>query len=118
MKKHRAARILSILAIVVAAVAVFGYIVMRLWNGLMPALFGLHAVSFWQAVGLLILARILFVGPPAGLRRRGGFWRHRMKQRWEQMTPEEREQFRAAVRARCGGGAEGNGPATPAAPVG
>lgn len=37
-----------------------GYIVMRLWNWLMPDLFGLPEVSYWQAVGVLILAKIFF----------------------------------------------------------
>lgn len=37
-----------------------GYIVMRLWNWLMPELFGLPTVGYWQAVGILILAKIIF----------------------------------------------------------
>lgn len=37
-----------------------GYIVMRLWNWLMPELFGLPMVGYWQAVGILILAKIIF----------------------------------------------------------
>ena len=37
-----------------------GYIVMRLWNWLMPHLFGLPQVSYWEAVGVLILAKIIF----------------------------------------------------------
>ncbi|PCJ92794.1 MAG: hypothetical protein COA50_14765 [Flavobacteriaceae bacterium] len=37
-----------------------GYVVMRLWNWLMPDLFGLAIISYWQAVGILILAKIFF----------------------------------------------------------
>jgi len=37
-----------------------GYIIMRLWNWLMPELFGLPMVSYWQAVGILLLAKIIF----------------------------------------------------------
>jgi hypothetical protein len=37
-----------------------GYIVMRLWNWLMPDLFGLPMIGYWQAVGVLILAKIIF----------------------------------------------------------
>lgn len=37
-----------------------GYIVMRLWNWLMPELFGLPIVGYWQAVGILLLAKIIF----------------------------------------------------------
>lgn len=84
----------------VLALAVVGALIMLLWNWLMPALFGWSVIGFWQAVGLLVLSRIL-VG---GLRGWGGrgHWRARMAARWEQMTDEEREQFRAAMRRRCG----------------
>jgi hypothetical protein len=83
-------------------VGVVSAIVMGLWNWLVPPLFGGRAIDFWQAVGLLILARILF----GGFRGRGGWhwagWRHRMRERWAQMTPEERAKFREGVRGRCG----------------
>lgn len=42
----------------------FGYFVMLLWNWLMPDIFGLGMISFWQAFGLVILGRILFGGFP------------------------------------------------------
>ena len=85
--------------------AIGGGLVMVLWNWLAPALFGLRSVTFWQAVGLLALCRILFGGFGLGggghrnsSRRMEGRIRERvrerMAERWEQMTPEEREQFR------------------------
>ena len=77
------------------------FVVMQLWNWLTPALFGWRLITFWQALGVLVLSKILF----GGFRGRPGrhmFWRHRMIERWEQMTPEEREKFRQAVRGRCG----------------
>lgn len=92
----RAARILKFALLAIVAVFLFGFIVMSLWNWLMPAVFNLHTVTFWQALGLLILAKILFGGFRGGPGR--GHWRHRMRERWEKMTPEEREQFRR----RCG----------------
>src|SRR5215467_8680893 len=82
------------------AIAGFGQAVLHLWNWLMPSLFGLHAITFWQAVGLLALSWILF----GGWRGFGGRpvdksrWRRRMMERWDQMTPEEREKFRAGMR--------------------
>jgi len=78
-----------------------GETVMLLWNWLAPALFGLREVTFWQALGLLALCRILFGG--VGLS--GNASRHsrrRMAERWEQMTPEERERFRQGFRDRTG----------------
>ncbi len=75
---------------VALAVAVSSLLVMVLWNWLMPTLFGLPSISFWQALGLLILTKILF----GGFRGNHFHRRWRMKQRWKQMTPEEREKFR------------------------
>jgi hypothetical protein len=91
------------LAIVGILVFVFigGEIVLHLWNWLLPPLFGWRQITFWQALGILALCRILF----------GGFGRHgsgrsnfgrRMKERCGNMTPEERERFREAIRERWG----------------
>jgi hypothetical protein len=94
-------RVIRFVLFVVVALLVFGFVVRGLWNWLMPSLFGLHLIRFSQAVGLIILGRILFGGfrgrPGAGMH-----WRRRMSERWEQMTPEEREKFREGVRGRCG----------------
>jgi Ca2+/H+ antiporter, TMEM165/GDT1 family len=80
---------------------VFGYVVMRLWNWLTPALFGWHLITFWQALGILVLSKILFGGFRGG--RPGRMrWRGRIRERWERMTPEEREKFRQSMRERCG----------------
>ncbi|HEV8579604.1 MAG TPA: hypothetical protein VGX68_11045 [Thermoanaerobaculia bacterium] len=78
-----------------------GEIVMRLWNWLTPELFGWRQITFWQALGLLVLCRILFGGP--GMRGSGrSNWRRRMRKRYETMTPEERERFRQRIRERWG----------------
>ena len=79
-----------------------GELVLHLWNWLLPPLFGWRQVTFWQAVGLLALCRILFGGISGrGLHRSNGRGR-RMAERWERMTPEEREKFRQGMRGRCG----------------
>ena len=84
-----------------------GEIVMRLWNWLLPSLFGWRQISFWQALGVLVLCRILFGGfgghrsPRSGIRRR---IRERMEERYSSMTPEERERFQQNWRSRCGFG--------------
>ncbi len=92
MKTRWVKRGVKIAVMAVMAVTVFGFVVMSLWNWLVPALFGLHAITFWQALGLLILSRILFGGFRGGPGHPGN-WRHRMKDRWQKMTPEERNQF-------------------------
>lgn len=82
-------------------VALGGAVVMQLWNWLLPPLFGWSQITFWQALGLLALCRILFGG--FGLRGSGrSNFRRRMAERWEHMTPEERERFRQGMRGRCG----------------
>jgi hypothetical protein len=97
---------LKVALFVVIAVAAVGAAVMLLWNALLPELFGLPAIGFWQATGLLVLSRILIGGLRGGWGHRG-HWRARMAARWEQMSDEEREQFRAGMRRRCGGRGRG-----------
>ncbi|HTC56795.1 MAG TPA: hypothetical protein VK706_10330 [Candidatus Sulfotelmatobacter sp.] len=81
-----------------------GELVLRLWNWLLPGLFGWHQITFWQAIGILALCRILF-GRIGGRGFRRSNFRGRMGERWEHMTPEERERFRQGMRGRCGEGA-------------
>jgi len=78
---------------IAAFIALGGWLVMDLWNWLGPALFGWRLISFWQALGLLALCRILFGGLGCG-HHRGKDRGRRMAERWEKMTPEEREKFR------------------------
>jgi chromate transport protein ChrA len=90
---------LKIAAIAILALTVFGFILMSLWNWLAPAVFGGRTITFWQALGILILSRILF-GGFGGRPGRGRHWRAR--DRWARMTPDERERFRQGLRRRCG----------------
>jgi hypothetical protein len=93
--------VLKFVVIGVLFLAIFSYAVMTLWNWLMPVLFGLRLIDYWQALGILVLSKLLF-GGYRGRPGSSGFWRHRMMARWEQMTPEEREKFRAGLRGGCG----------------
>ena len=87
---------------IVIFIVIGGEVVLHLWNWLLPALFGWRQISFWQAVGLLALFRILF----GGFRRRGSgrfdFCR-RIQERCGR-TPEEREKFRQSMREGWGFG--------------
>ena len=84
-------------------IALGGVIVHQLWNWLLPALFGWPQISFWQALGLLVLCRILFGGfGPHGSARSNV--RRRISDRWERLTPEERDRFRQGMRDRWGFG--------------
>ena len=84
-------------------IAIGAGIVLQLWNLLLPSLFGWPQITFWQALGLLALCRILFGGFGWHGSGRSNF-RRRMKERCEHMTPEERERFRQRIRERYGFG--------------
>lgn len=104
-------RILIILAAslgIAAFIGIGGEVVMHLWNWNLPAVFGWRQITFWQALGLFALCRILFGdlgmrarGPRSSVRRR---IQERMEERYASMTPEERERFRQSWRNRCGFG--------------
>lgn len=91
------------LVIVVFAifVAIGGEVVLLLWNWLLPTLFGWRPITFWQAIGLLALCRILFGGFGGHGHHRSSY-RRRIAERCRQMTPEEREKFRQGLHGRWG----------------
>lgn len=98
----RGLKMVAIAVLCAAVLCLVGFLVTGLWNALMPALFGLKTITFWQAIGLMFLSRFLF-GGFRGRPGRSRHWRHRMMERWDQMTPEEREKFRDSMRSRrCG----------------
>lgn len=106
---------------IVLFVTIGGGIVMLLWNALLPPLFSLPAITFWQALGILVLCRILFGGFGGGSGRSHSRSRRageriadrvadRVSERLENMTPEERERFRQRAqewRDRPGAGETG-----------
>jgi len=84
-------------------IAIGGEVVRLLWNWLLPPLFGWPQITLLQGFGLLVLCRILFGG--FGLHGSGrSSVRRRWAERWEHMSPEERERFRLGIRTRCGFG--------------
>ena len=93
-------RIFKFIGGFIAAATGFSAITMLLWNALLPSIFGISAINFWQALGLLVLGRILFSGIGGG---GGGFThmhgmmhdkkRNFIREKWMKMTPEERKEF-------------------------
>lgn len=78
--------------------------VMLLWNALLPSILGVTTITFWQAVGILALSRLLFGGRGGGGRHRGrkGRKREHWMKRWSNMSPEEREKMRESWGNKCG----------------
>jgi hypothetical protein len=89
---------------VLGLAALFALAVYGLWNGILTDVLSLKAITYWQALGILVLARILFGGFPGP--RGGPFgppWRRRlMMERWHSLTPEQREEMREEMKRRFG----------------
>ena len=90
----------------IGAALLMGAVVMWLWNAILPPVLGVGVLTFWQAVGLLALCRILF----GGFRGGGGHWKksgssfgppQHLRQCWMQMSEEERARFKEEWRERC-----------------
>jgi len=101
MKRNWALKIVKFAVFAILFLGVVSFVVMHLWNWLVPPVFGWHVINYWQALGLLVLSKILF-GGFRGRPHRDWKWRRGMMDRWEKMTPEEREKFRNSMRGRCG----------------
>jgi len=91
---------------IAAFLALAGFVVMQLWNGLMPAIFHLGIITYWQALGLFILCKVLFGfgkgGPRGGFRGGPGPWmKYKMEEKYRSMSPEERERFKQKWNERC-----------------
>jgi len=98
MNRHWITRGLKIALFVLLAVTAVSFVVMTLWNWIVPAVTGWKAIDFWQAAGLLVLSRLLLglrMGFGWGHR---GHWRARMAERWQQMTPEQRSRAHHGMR--------------------
>ena len=85
--------------VVIAVFALFIYGVMLLWNWLMPDIFGVSTLTYWQTLGLLVLCKILFGFRFGGSGGSPQFQRRGLIERYEKMTPEEREKFRKGLRS-------------------
>lgn len=101
MKTYFKKRWYFFIPLIIAGIAAFGYITMSLWNYLMPAIFNLPEITYWQTLGLLVLSRIFFgCGPRPG--RRGHHpWSGHIREKLAKMTPEEREAYYQKWNSKC-----------------
>jgi Ca2+/H+ antiporter, TMEM165/GDT1 family len=88
---------------IAAGIFLFGFVVMSLWNCLLPGIIGVGSITFWQALGILVLAKILFGGFHGGPGH--SRWHlshhHDWHRKWSNMTPEERAKMKAEWKGRC-----------------
>lgn len=99
--RNRGGKVALIILGAIAFVFGFSYIVMLLWNAILPDITNVKTISFWQSMGLLVLSKILFSGFGGGPGKRRHF-RERMQEKWQAMTPEQREKFKQEWKDRCG----------------
>lgn len=98
-KKSCKTKCLKIGLLAIVGIAAVGWVVMLLWNWLIPELFlGAQSVTYCQALGILLLSKILFGGFRGGCH---GRWKEG-RQGWENMSPEEREQMKGQFKSRWG----------------
>ena len=92
--RYGIAKFIFFAAMAVLFVFAIGNIVMYLWNWILPDAIGANEITFWKAIGLFILTRILFGGFRSGkshhYRRRSRRW----KDKWMNLPKEEREEFK------------------------
>ena len=113
MKKMKAQFIvkkaIAILVFVSAFIVGLSFAVMALWNNILVDVLHVGTITFWQALGIFGLAKILFGGFPGPRGRWGGGgpgrWKQHMgegmRDKWMNMTPEEREKVKQEWRNRC-----------------
>ncbi len=106
MKKYqvmnKGKKILKIVAIAIVCVALVGTLIMFLWNWLIPPILNGPEITFWQALGLFLLAKILFGFGGGGRWKNGGShaWKHRYHEKLSAMTPEDRERFKEKLKEK------------------
>ena len=88
--------------LILVVLAAFSVLIMALWNVLMPVIFHLPVINFWQAAGLLILSRLLFgIGKPSRSWP-GNYWKNELRNKISKMSPEERREFFRKIRCNHG----------------
>jgi hypothetical protein len=100
MNSHRIVKSVEIAIVLLIIVAGFVPAVLYLWNWLVPSIFGLRSINFWEALGLLGLSWLLF----GGFRGCGTLGSRRDdRSRGERLTPEQRALLRQGLHKRCTG---------------
>jgi hypothetical protein len=109
MRNYCIVKTLKIGVFVVLGILGFGYLLMKLWNDLVPELFHGPTITLCQAFGLLILSKIIFGGfgkmgccGCGGSWKNRGQWKARLEEKLANMSPEEREKFKSSFKGKCG----------------
>lgn len=101
--RHGIAKFIFFSAMAIVFVFAVGNIVMYLWNWILPDAIGAKEITFWKAIGLFVLTRILFGGFKSKGSERGRRKRRAWKEKWKNMTDEERTEFKQNWKSKWGG---------------
>jgi hypothetical protein len=84
------------------ALTLIGFVTMSLWNWLVPDLFHGPVINFWQALGLLLLSKILFwsFGGKSHSSHNNGPWKYYWRNKWSNMTPDDKERFKQKMKEK------------------
>ena len=99
-RRKRFSRIILFAPLAIAGFALFIWLVMLLWNGVLTNATGVRTITYWQAAGILLLSKILF-GFGGGMGGRHSRRSRMMQEKFTNMTPEEKEKFKAEWKGRC-----------------
>lgn len=110
--RRHPARFAFFLLMLLAGAAAAGWVVMALWNAVLVDALGAKPLGYWQALGLLLLCRVLFgnwgprrMGPAGGMRGSGGPDGQEgpgaLRDKWGSMSPEQRARFKDHWKSRC-----------------
>lgn len=96
-------KVLLFVGFIALAVFAIGNVITYLWNEILVELTAVKPINFWQSIGLFILSRILFGGFRWGGQHRAHWKKKKAKwrEKWSNMSDEERETFKQKWRERC-----------------
>jgi len=103
MNKSRIIKVILKISFFITALLLFALVVMLLWNAILPGVVGVQSIGFAQALGLLVLCKILFGGFGGGWQNKRNEWKQKMKDKCAAMTPEQQERFKSEWKTRCSG---------------
>lgn len=102
-RKPKALHILKFIVLGALFITALGFGIRELWNCLIPDLFHGPVITFWQGLGLCLLGKLLFGwhGGPGAFKNRKRAWDAKLKERYANMSPEEREKMRENLKDWC-----------------
>ncbi len=103
LKRFHPLKIIFFIGMGIVFMALVGTVVMLLWNSILPKITGFKAITFWEALGIFLLFRILFgsIRHGFGLGKKRGSHRKKWKEKWKHMTEEDKENFKQKWQEHC-----------------